>query len=555
MKILIVTILGGRTSIAQKHLDSLFKAIDELQNNPGFFLNVVVYITNFNNSSLHDLCFKYVMHNNIIFLSKTAYSEISSTLDYDYDFIMENFLDSFEYFLLLHDDTFVDSKLLLFTFRSLKKYDVVSFLDSNRSLHYYKKVLIDGIPLSDFRLGTWFFSASRKTWDDRVHGFGCGSFFSKKQLLDKFNNNRRLSIQDKYLWLNGGALFNLTLKLQNKKILILDYVSEIENIYHFNAAVNIFIKSKWLSYELIDCKNEFKILKDNFLSLKKSDRLNVLFSFEKLIEKFDGFKIKDNLVNNSNLKILQSFKQSEPYTVPLTQIQNSEPKYVQIKFQRKHKKIQEYLELINQIKLINIKHIILDIDKNYTNMELLTSILNYSKSKGITITIVLDIFCNNIDIKLIKEAADYLIFLITDNLQYPNFECLESFNKKSNSNSKISFVPSQQLKLKKKKNINTTKMNEWKKYPLFKINEKLPFKYEFVYGCEFNFYKDGIFINDELDYVLCPFDEREMIFLGNQKKLSVEEYITHDMRKTTILRIEGGSQDIFPCHYCYNKIT
>ncbi len=556
MKALIITLLGGRVSIAEKHLDSLLEAIFNMDNAHEIEFHIVAYVTSYKNQSLNQLCGKYVSNDFMIFLAKTPYNDTSSTLDFDYDYILSTYLDSFDYFLLLHDDTFVEKELLDFSFESLKNYSVVSFLDSNRSLDYYHRVLIDGVPLSSFRLGTWFFAARSEIWDKRMHGFGCGSFFSKKQLHKLFNFNERISITEDYLWLNGGALLNLSLKLQNESILILDEFFPANDNYHFNAAVNRFIKSKWLCYMDIDQKDEVVKTLTRFQALEAEDRTIALEKFTDLIHKFNHHNLVDNLINEDTLNVLKKINVSATRNIDLIQdsdIENS-PSYLHFLSMRNDpNSYSTFIKCIDQVVNAGITKIVIDADSELCLDIIFKSKIEYAKKSRLIVEVII----NNVKLdslrKLCEMDVNSVIIPCDADTSDSWLQEINTIHAQNNS-LHIQVITNAKISIRTPlRNINQSG-DHFGRYPLLMLDEGR-FVYQFINGCKFDFYKNGIFLNSEYEYKLCPFDTKQRIYLGDNNSISIKDFILHDIRRTIILRVEGGAQDILPCHYCPNHIV
>lgn len=558
MKLLVVSVLGGRSAIAMRHLECLTMAARSVRS-LGHVVDIVVYVTAFNNHRLLDVVADAERGGELTVEVKSRRNLVSSTLDYDYDEMLDRHLDDHDAFLLLHDDTMINEELLCVTLELLNDSDVVAYLDSNRTLEYYRKVKVDGAPLSEIRLGTWFFSAKKVVWTEAAQGFGCGSFFSRQAVLDIFMNPRVVVDAD-YVWLNGGALFNIDLRLKERSIVVLDEILGHQEKYHLNAAVNTFIKSKWLSYGMMDKPEENETLLRRISALRAEQQRSAIDKFAQLVVRYEEFGIQDYLVNRSTLECLRQQGDKRHFGVVSMVAEGCQPNSLYVcswdSVDEKHIGESRLISFTHQARDAGINRIVLGLNSEPCDDPMLCAKIQAVKTAcyDVCIEIATKKTSDSLHAKLLEAGAE--------GISVPVESCISDPRDKTADNDPASGMG---------KDVNRVEgpndywpdagdrvagglPSRWQNQRIARTGLR-HVEYEFVRGCIYNYYKEGVFIGDSGDFQLCPFDIDRQIYLGGTDCLTVKEFINHDMRRMAILRIEGGAQDVLPCHFCPNRIA
>lgn len=262
--------LGSRLSIVKLHIQMLFKAFAEDDN-----VNHVFYLVIPENKMLADYLSEFASKQNVSIYSKTDndvtdFKRLKDAApfggDTNYEFLISR-PEVGEFFLTLHDD----SMLLLPAVSQMLRhyachYDFIGYQDSRTGITAYDNLLIDGIPLSSLRLGTWFTFGNTKLVLDAGYKFGMYKTVDLAGLKKEVKDVSRLVMLTDSVWLNGGMPFNILMRLDNRRILMLDKMPE-NYAEHLTKVTGFFAARQMMKYA--DQPEEVDAWRDRFVKLSK----------------------------------------------------------------------------------------------------------------------------------------------------------------------------------------------------------------------------------------------------------------------------------------------
>ena len=156
-----LTQIGSRLSLAKLHIRKLLATFmkDEASNH-------LFYLVDPANTALSKYLSEIAENKKVSVYTKndnnvTDFDRLKSVApfggDANYEFLISR-PEVGEYFLTLHDDSILLDDTIPTMLRTYGVYyDYIGYLDSRKKLETnYKNLLIDGLPLSSLRLGTWF---------------------------------------------------------------------------------------------------------------------------------------------------------------------------------------------------------------------------------------------------------------------------------------------------------------------------------------------------------------------------------------------------------------
>ncbi len=218
-----------------------------------------------------------------------------------------------DYFLTLHDDSMLISNKTGEMIREvLENYSFGGYLDT-RQIKGYNNVLLDGIPISSLRIGTWFLFGDKKTFLQNKYTTGLYKTLNQNELDKYFSNSKRIKfINEPNAWLNGGFNLNIQARIDNNLMLIIDKFPE-KYAEHITKVTGFFAPRDMLDYA--DTKKEIKMWESRIKNLKKATlpkgtmykdpEFDISF-LEKLTKWLESEEIYDQLLNKKTIEKLKN---------------------------------------------------------------------------------------------------------------------------------------------------------------------------------------------------------------------------------------------------------
>jgi hypothetical protein len=227
--------------------------------------------------------------------------------DFNYDYLLRA-CDIGDAFLTLHDDSLIYGREVFPMIRdSLSRHDFGGFLDQ-RAKDAYSRILLDGVPLGELRIGTWFLFG--KTDIYRKNGYTMAIYKNfYRWLINLQFRTTRLSAKGFRLWLNGGFDLNICARLDGRSFDILDHHQgqrlgmELE---HFEKITGFFAHRGMLPF--VDTPDELdqwkKWMKSN-AKLDKNGRNFEIDFMKDLAALLARHDIEDPLLNTQAIAYLE----------------------------------------------------------------------------------------------------------------------------------------------------------------------------------------------------------------------------------------------------------
>lgn len=300
--------LGARTSLARLHVKLLLKSAAKYDINHAF------YLVDPENKMLRDFVFNELTEFGQVRSRKDnfftpfggkKYPKFGG--DFNYDFLLRGCVIG-ENFLTLHDDTLIyKSDIFESVFDSLEQYKYGGFLDQ-RAKGAYSKILLDGIPMGELRIGTWFLFGNTNHYRSNEYRLAVYKNYYK-WLINLQYRSTRISTKRLKVWLNGGFDLNLRARLDGNDFAVLDELAPNKlgtSIEHFEKVTGFFYHRGMMSY--VDQDNEADAWKDWLKKNSKRDESGKIFEIEfmkamvKLLEQHD---VDDKLLNAKTINKLE----------------------------------------------------------------------------------------------------------------------------------------------------------------------------------------------------------------------------------------------------------
>lgn len=291
--------LGARLSLARLHVTLLTNAAE------GKAINHAFYVVDSKNKKMmeygEELASKHQVRNrednNFTRFGRTGVPPYGG--DFNYDFLLRS-CEIGDAFLTLHDDSLIYSGNVFELVReSLAGVNFGGYLDQ-RAIETYQKILLDGVPLSELRIGTWFLFGNTKVYRDGGYALALYKNYYRWLINIKFRTTR-ISAKAFRLWLNGGFDLNIRARLDGQEFSILDKThgarlgSELE---HFEKFTGFFTRRNMLG--LVDTNTEVDAWMKRHADkarLKDSDAAFEVEFLESMAKMLDSFGIQDPLLN------------------------------------------------------------------------------------------------------------------------------------------------------------------------------------------------------------------------------------------------------------------
>lgn len=299
--------LGARLSLAKLHVKLLIAAADS-QN-----VNHVFYIVDPENRKMMEFGeelrifaqVKSKTDNNYTKFGRPSFPRYGG--DFNYDYLLRA-CDIGDTFLTLHDDSLIYSRDVFPMIRSsLGQHEFGGFLDQ-RAKDSYRKIFLDGIPLGELRIGTWFLYGNTSIYRQYHYSLAIYKNFYRWLINLQFRTTR-LQARGFRLWLNGGFDLNIRGRLDGLRFDVLDHNhaqrlgSDLE---HFEKITGFFTHRGMLKF--VDTVNEVdewkKWIGDNakFDNEGKNFELKFMRDLSNLLARHD---IQDPLLNSQAIDYLE----------------------------------------------------------------------------------------------------------------------------------------------------------------------------------------------------------------------------------------------------------
>lgn len=303
---------GSRLSIAKLHIKKLIDCFvndNEVQH--------IFYVVDTANTVLTDYLLAlgsspkisiYTREDNTV----TDFDSLKQTApfgaDANYDFLI-SLPEVGKFFLMLHDDTVLLNPEVNEMLRYYSRYyDFFGYIDSRKGIANYRNLLIDGWELLSLRIGTWFIFGKTKMYLDSNYKMGMYRTLDFAGLEKEFRDTSRLKLLTEEIWLNGGMPFNIQARLDNRRILILDYFPK-NYAEHLTKITGFFTARNMMEH--IDKDNEVEVWRNRFAELNKNKMppgtLYMDPEFDKkfllnLAKRLEAENIKDALLNTTTIE-------------------------------------------------------------------------------------------------------------------------------------------------------------------------------------------------------------------------------------------------------------
>lgn len=308
MQLTTLTQFGARRSIAALHIKCL------LSNTKNYDVNHIFYLVDANNKKLEKYLRSYEDPNKIIVYSQsqndyTNFRRLRRKAKYggdcNYDYLIR-LPEVREYFLTLHDDTLLQSQDALMNLRSkMRDFDFYGLNDTRREITGYQNILIDDIPMSDLRIGTFFFCGNTRKYLTEDYKIGDYTNYLSWQLKWRYKFSKRLKFNAIKIWLNGGFDFNIRARLMNEKI---SYDYSDPSVEHFNKLTGFFAATKRNMLQYSDTPEEVDRWREYVERLMENGQLDQLaFDYDYLLgvaTLLEEHKIYDEFINKTTLAMV-----------------------------------------------------------------------------------------------------------------------------------------------------------------------------------------------------------------------------------------------------------
>lgn len=263
--------IGARLSLAKVHVKRLEQAFRN-RNEVRHFL----YIVDPTNQKILDYVYDVAQRNRafqVLTRNDNTFTDFARLKkrapfggDKNYDFVIYNHVET-THFLTLHDDSILSTDIDLFAdLKSISRNcDFFGYNDTRKEISGYDKIFLDKVPLSDIRIGTWFFFGNTKVYRHGKYGIGMYRNFLWP-FYKLYFRTFRLTAKSPKIWLNGGFDFNIRARLNNERI----RCEKVDFKYatHFTKFTGFFTARGMLGFS--DTEQEILVWSDHY---KRSDQI------------------------------------------------------------------------------------------------------------------------------------------------------------------------------------------------------------------------------------------------------------------------------------------
>lgn len=306
-----VSQLGARASLAKLHVESLLRSALE----SGVTVNHCFYIVDPANEKVaelgEELSSKHqVFHrenNDVTPFGRRGVPPFGG--DFNYDYVLKRG-EIGDVFITLHDDSILyNGRIFPRVLSNVDQNPFGGFLDQ-RAKSTYEDVYLDGTPLSDLRIGTWFLYGSHKKYSDAGYSLALYKNYWRWLINLRFRTTR-ITANKARIWLNGSFDLNIRARLDGHSFAIFDEIypeALQEDLTHFEKFTGFFTARDMLKYS--DTAGEVDAWAARLENLAKCNRHDqVVFDLEfmaSMVNLLDRYDIKDPLLNGQVISDLKS---------------------------------------------------------------------------------------------------------------------------------------------------------------------------------------------------------------------------------------------------------
>jgi hypothetical protein len=276
------TMLGGRKILMNLHLENLTK----------YFSGKIIALAPSDKNIEKEINKKFP---DIELVERDSKSFKLGNSDQTYDYLISKYGKKYKKFILVHDDTILTQSLhglriMLDTNTFVGAIDNASDIKKSP----YRKLLLDNIPMSHLRIGTWFLCGDIQHVLSKQYTFGKQSTEYPLHINFKYKSFR-LQLKRFRLKLNGGFDFNIRSRLAGDIVKIITP----KCAHHFTRMTAGFQSRGMLKF--VDTEDEQLIWFNrlNEMRLVNSDQFQKDVKFLNNISNyFAEYNLEDNLFNS-----------------------------------------------------------------------------------------------------------------------------------------------------------------------------------------------------------------------------------------------------------------
>ena len=298
--------LGARLSIAKWHIAHLTRAAA-----CDGAVNHLLYIVDPRNSRLLEYARGLGGNFSVRDRRDNTWSNFSRTsglgADLNYDYLIRQ-PEVGDVFLTLHDDSILLSGEVWPTLRRLTDdAHFGGYLDT-RGIPQYERVYLDGTPLSELRIGTWFCFGRTRHYIDRGYTIGDYRTYWRWSLQFKYRT-RRITADSWRVWLNGGFDLNIRARLLGDRFCVLDRMNLEPMAEHWNKITGFFVKRGLLPYA--DSRDEVSRWSSYLQALARQSPTQFDFDvafLERIATQLHESGIADPLLNPDQIAVFRAMR-------------------------------------------------------------------------------------------------------------------------------------------------------------------------------------------------------------------------------------------------------
>lgn len=222
--------------------------------------------------------------------------------DLNYDFLIRQ-PEVGRTFVTLHDDTLIKRDDVWPVIADLMRdYHFGGYLDT-RNIPQYRKIKLDGVPIDQLRVGTWF--CFGRTEHYRTRGYTMGDYrnYFVWSLYAKYRS-RRISVTSPRVWLNGGFDLNLRARLAGDRFYV--FGGDAPYAEHWTKVTGFFERRGMIPF--VDTTGEVDRWREHFRALWRTDRTQFDFDWRylaRLAETLANHGIEDDFLNRDQLNLVR----------------------------------------------------------------------------------------------------------------------------------------------------------------------------------------------------------------------------------------------------------
>jgi len=187
--------------------------------------------------------------------------------------------------------------------KELEFYHFGGYLDT-RKIPQYDKFLLDGIPMSSLRAGTWFCFGNTTHYLENDYTMGDYRTYPRWYLNLKYRTTR-IKVQRYKIWLNGGFDLNIRARLNGDRIYIVD--KDAPYAQHWQKITGFFANRNLVHFA--DTEVEVQQWQNYLEELKRKDEEQFEFDINflsQLAEKIASLGVHDDLLNPDQINCFRN---------------------------------------------------------------------------------------------------------------------------------------------------------------------------------------------------------------------------------------------------------